>query len=91
LYIGKLSGREHVGIGSDFDGIPSTPEGLEDVSKYPNLIEELIRRGWSDGEIAGIASENLLRILQKVEAVAEKLRRAGALPETAIFAGRPDL
>lgn len=55
-YIGRLAGREHIGIGSDFDGIDSVPEGLEDVSMYPNLIVELIRRGWTDNEIMGVTS-----------------------------------
>lgn len=90
-YIGELAGREHVGIGSDFDGIPSTPKGLEDVSQYPNLIEELIKRGWSDSEIAGLASENILRIIDQVERVARKLQEGGAVPQTGVFAGRDDL
>lgn len=55
-YIGRLAGREHVGIGSDFDGIDAVPEGLEDVSKYPNLVTELLRRGWSDKEVMGLTS-----------------------------------
>ncbi|GAA5972202.1 hypothetical protein JCM11641_002356 [Rhodosporidiobolus odoratus] len=88
-YIGRLAGRQHVGIGSDFDGIESTPEGLEDVSTYPNLIAELIRRGWSDKEIRGLASENILRILDKVEAVTRKLKHVK--PYTDVFAGRSDL
>ena len=54
-YIARLAGKEHVAIGSDFDGILSVPDGLEDVSKYPALVAELIRRGWSDREIVGLA------------------------------------
>jgi membrane dipeptidase len=54
-YIGRLAGRHHVGIGSDFDGIATTPKGLEDASRYPFLIAELIRRGWTDKEIIGVS------------------------------------
>ncbi|GAA5898726.1 hypothetical protein JCM6882_000908 [Rhodosporidiobolus microsporus] len=88
-YIGKLAGREHVGIGSDFDGIGSVPEGLEDVSTYPNLIAELIKRGWSDKEILGLTSGNILRILDKVEAVSRSLKHVQ--PRTDVFEGRTDL
>ena len=88
-YIGRLAGREHVGIGSDFDGIDHGPIGLEDVSKYGNLIEELIRRGWSDDEIEGLNGGNLLRILRKVELVKRKLRRVAV--DTTIFEGRDDM
>ncbi|GAA5852969.1 hypothetical protein JCM9279_000097 [Rhodotorula babjevae] len=88
-YIGKLAGREHVGIGSDFDGIEAVPEGLEDTSKYPNLIAELIKRGWSDKEIKGLTSGNILRVLEKVEAVAHSQRHL--LPAHDVFEGRTDL
>ncbi|GAA5923529.1 dipeptidase [Sporobolomyces koalae] len=88
-YIARLAGHKHVGIGSDFDGILSTPEGLEDVSAYPNLIAELIRRGWTDEDVKGLAGANLLRVLDKVEATARHLRRT--LPSTKVFEGRTDL
>ncbi|KWU46703.1 hypothetical protein RHOSPDRAFT_14757 [Rhodotorula sp. JG-1b] len=88
-YIGRLAGREHVGIGSDFDGIEDVPEGLEDVSKYPNLIAELLRRGWSDAEVMGLTSGNLLRIVDKVEAVARQHRHDK--PSYEVFSGRTDL
>lgn len=65
-YIGRLAGREHVGIGSDFDGIEDVPEGLEDVSKYPNLIAELLRRGWSDAEVMGLTSGELWLFFPKL-------------------------
>lgn len=90
-YIGRLAGRRHVGVGSDLDGIEKTPEGLEDSSKYPDLVAELIRRGWSDREVAGFASENLLRILGKAERVAHALQRQGAPVQTDIFEGREDI
>ncbi|KAL8283204.1 hypothetical protein RQP46_005982 [Phenoliferia psychrophenolica] len=88
-YIGRLAGREHVGVGSDFDGIANVPEGLEDASKYPALIAELIARGWTDSEIAGLTGGNILRIIEKVEAVAYKLRHEP--PVTDIFDGRTDM
>ncbi len=90
-YIGRLAGRRHVGVGSDLDGIDKTPQGLEDVSKYPDLVAELIRRGWSDREIAGFASENLLRVLAKAEKVAHALQRQGTPVQTDVFEGREDI
>jgi membrane dipeptidase len=70
----SLVGVDHVGIGSDFDGISSTPIGLEDVSTFPNLIEELLRRGLSEDDIRKICGENLLRVWAEVERVAEDLQ-----------------
>jgi membrane dipeptidase len=61
-------------LGSDFDGIPVTPQGMEGVDKYPALLEELLRRGWTDQEVAKLAGENLLRVLTSAEAVAARLR-----------------
>jgi membrane dipeptidase len=66
----ELAGIDHVGIGSDFDGISSTPTGLEDVSTYPNLIEELLRRGHSKEDIRKLCGENLLRVWSEVERIA---------------------
>ena len=67
--IGRLAGRAHVGIGSDFDGVPlkKTPRGFEDVSKYPKLVAEMIRRGWSDDEIRGLIGGNVLRVLEAAD------------------------
>ncbi|KAL7625438.1 hypothetical protein AAE478_004658 [Parahypoxylon ruwenzoriense] len=73
-YIGELIGYNHVGLGSDFDGIPSTPEGLSDVSKYPDLIAELLRRGVSDEDAGKVAGRNVLRVWGDVEKVAAKLQ-----------------
>jgi membrane dipeptidase len=73
-YIVKVAGIDHVGIGSDFDGIPDAPKGLEDVSRYPALLEELMRRGWSDADIAKLAGENILRVLAGAEKTAASLR-----------------
>ena len=62
-------------MGSDFDGITSVPEGLEDVSKYPALTAELIRRGYSDQDILKILGRNLLRVMKQVETVASKIQK----------------
>ena len=66
----ELVGIDHVGLGSDFDGISDTPAGLEDVSAYPNLIEELLRRGYNEQDIRKICGENLLRVWAEVERIA---------------------
>ncbi|KAI1214929.1 putative dipeptidase [Annulohypoxylon truncatum] len=76
-YIGNLIGYDHVGLGSDFDGIPSAPEGLTDVSKYPDLIAELLRRGISDEDAGKIAGGNILRVWGDVEKIAAKLQAEG--------------
>lgn len=69
-----LAGVDHVGFGSDFDGVgDSLPVGLKDVSMYPNLIAELLSRGWSDAEIEKLCGANLLRVLERAEAVAREL------------------
>jgi membrane dipeptidase len=73
-HIAKLAGVDHVGIGSDFDGIPDAPIGLENVSRYPALLAELMRRVWSDADIAKLAGENLLRVMAAAEHIAENLR-----------------
>jgi membrane dipeptidase len=73
-HIRQVAGIDHVGLGSDFDGIPDTPVGLEGVDRYPALLEELMRRGWSDADIAKLAGENLLRAMGAAEQVSLKLR-----------------
>ncbi len=62
-HIAKVAGVEHVGIGSDFDGIDIVPAGLEDVSCYPNLTAELLHRGWSETDVRKVLGENVLRVL----------------------------
>jgi membrane dipeptidase len=74
-HIRKVAGIDHVGIGGDYDGITSTPVGLEDVSTYPALFAELIRRGWSDDDLRKFAGENVLRVLRDSEAAARKIQR----------------
>jgi len=84
-YVRKVAGVDHVGIGSDFDGITEVVQGLEDVSKFPNLFAELARRGWSDADLRKLAGENLLRVFDQAEAVAKRLqaaRQISALPRT---------
>ena len=71
----KLVGIDHVGIGSDFDGISSAPTGLEDVSALPNLIEELLKRGYTEEDIRKICGENLLRVWSEVERTAQELQQ----------------
>ena len=74
-HVVQLVGIGHVGIGSDFDGIVSAPDGLEDVSAYPNLIAELLRRGYTEQDIRKIFGENLLRVWSEVERVATELNQ----------------
>lgn len=69
----RVAGIDHVGIGSDFDGTSSLPEGLEDVSTFPALFFELLQRGYSDEDVAKIAGRNILRVMRDVEAAARRL------------------
>lgn len=71
-HIRRVAGVDHVGIGGDFDGMSAAPVGLEDVSKYPQLFAELVRRGWTDAELEKLAGNNLLRVLRAAEAVARQ-------------------
>lgn len=71
----QKAGIDHVGIGSDFDGITSWPEGLEDVSCYPKLTEELLRRNYADADIKKILGGNVLRVFHRAEDVARELRK----------------
>jgi membrane dipeptidase len=74
-HVRRVAGVDHVGIGSDFDGIDFVPAGLEDVSKFPDLFAELIRRGWSDDDLKKLAGRNLLRVLRSAEQTAARLQR----------------
>jgi membrane dipeptidase len=74
-HIVQVAGPTHVGIGADLDGIGSTPEGLNSVATYPVLFAELIRRGYTDEQLKGIAGLNVLRVLRKAEAVAARLQK----------------
>jgi len=77
-HVAKVAGYDHVGLGGDFDGIPYTPEGLTGVQDYPALLAELIRRGWSDRNLARLAGGNVLRALRRAEAVAASMKNEPA-------------
>ena len=80
-HIARIAGVDHVGIGSDFDGTAnSLPEGLGDVATYPALLAELMRRGWSDADVAKLAGGNVLRVMERAEAVARDM--SAQLPGT---------
>ena len=74
-HVANIAGIDHVGIGSDYDGIDTTPVGLEDVSTFPALFAELSRRGWTEEELRKLAGENMLRVMRDSEAVARRLQR----------------
>jgi membrane dipeptidase len=73
-HVRRVAGVDHVGLGGDYDGNDTWPEGLEDVSGYPRLFAELVRRGWSDADLAKLAQGNLLRALRSAEATARRLQ-----------------
>lgn len=77
-HIRRVAGVDHVGIGSDFDGIPEGPIGLEGVDCFPALLVELMRRGWSDADVAKVAGGNMLRVMESVEAQSARLQSATA-------------
>jgi len=84
-HLAKVCGVDCVGIGSDFDGIPETPQGLEGVDKLPALLVEMARRGWPDPDLAKLAGGNVLRALREAEATAKKLQATTA-PSSATLA-----
>ena len=75
-HIAKVAGYDHVGLGGDLDGIPydEAPAGMNSVSGYPLLFAELIRRGWSDENLAKLAGGNVLRVMRQAEAVAASMK-----------------
>jgi membrane dipeptidase len=73
-HIGDTIGYDYVGIGSDFDGIPHGPKGLEDVSKFPDLVAEMLRQGVSDADAAKVVGRNLLRVWKEADEVAARLQ-----------------
>jgi membrane dipeptidase len=74
-HIMKVAGAAHVGLGGDLDGITVTPQGLESVADYPKVFAELIRRGYTDQQLEGIAGLNVLRVMRKAEAAAARLQK----------------
>jgi len=85
-HIRKIAGIDHIGLGGDFDGITSVPQGLEDVSKYPSLTAELLRRGYKDDEVKKILGQNVLRVMREAERVSKKLQ-AERGPSAMLFDG----
>ena len=85
-HIRKVAGIDHIGLGGDFDGISSVVEGLEDVSTYPALTAELLKRGYKDDDIKKILGLNVLRVLRQVERVSAELRGSRG-PSTATIQG----
>jgi len=75
VHIGELIGYDYVGLGTDFDGIMSTPAELEDVSKFPDLVAEMLRQNISDTDVAKVVGRNLLRVWKAVDEVAGKLQK----------------
>ncbi|KAK4688450.1 membrane dipeptidase, partial [Tremellales sp. Uapishka_1] len=90
-YIANKTGKHHVGIGSDYDGIETVPKGLEDVSKYPYLFAELIKRGWSQHDLSLLAGGNILRVMRGMEEVSLKMKQEGKGPSMAKYDKRRDL
>lgn len=80
-HIRAVAGIDCVGLGSDFDGMPDTPLGLEGVDRYPALLIELMRRGWTDSDISKLAGENVLRVMEAVERISVKLRSSQPFEE----------
>jgi membrane dipeptidase len=74
-HVAKVAGYDHVGIGSDFYGGGPMPEGLEDVSRFPYLFAELVRRGWTDENLGKLASGNIVRTLRGAEAAAARIQK----------------
>jgi membrane dipeptidase len=72
-HVVKVAGHDHVGLGLDLDGIPYTPDGLEGVDGYPALFAELIRRGWTDADLAKLAGGNILAVMRRAEAVSRSM------------------
>jgi membrane dipeptidase len=74
-HIVQVAGIDHVGLGSDFDGVTSLPEGMDDVSHFPALTAELLRRGYSDDDVRKILGGNMLRVMRQAEQTAARLQR----------------
>ena len=83
-HIAKVAGVDHVGLGGDYDGLPALPKDMDGVESYPKLLAELMRRGWSDADIAKLAGGNILRVMEAAEKVATAL--AGQPPASGTIA-----
>ena len=76
-HIAKVAGVDSVGIGSDFDGVPSLPEGMQDIAQLPNITYELLKRGYSERDVRKVLGENFLRVMTEAERVARGTRTSG--------------
>jgi membrane dipeptidase len=91
VHIAKVAGVDHVGIGSDFDGVGGQlPEGMEDISKLPAITYELLKRGYSDADVKKVLGENFLRTMAEVERVAKGLQDSGAKPSATKIGAAPN-
>jgi len=87
-HVKKLIGVDHIGLGGDFDGIEGLPRGLEDVSKFPNLIAKLLESGWRKEEVIKVIGGNIIRVLRQVERVAVRLQEDRRPVETLMDANQ---
>ena len=71
-HIAKVAGVDHVGLGSDFDGVPTLPNGMKDIAQLPNITYELLQRGYSEKDVKKILGENLLRVMAENERIARR-------------------
>ncbi len=83
-HVRRVAGIDHVGIGTDFEGSEAFPVGLEDASCFPALLAELLRRGYTAGEVAKVAGGNLLRVMRQAEQVSRRLRKTRAASDALI-------
>ncbi|KAM5344042.1 hypothetical protein ACJ41O_012579 [Fusarium nematophilum] len=88
FYIADRIGWDHVGLGSDFDGIASVIPGLEDVKCYPRLLKAILDRGATEEQLAKVAGENILRVWRGVEAVRDRMKAEGVLPVEDVWKDR---
>ncbi|KAF9879130.1 microsomal dipeptidase [Colletotrichum karsti] len=88
FYVAERIGWDHVGLGSDFDGIASVIPGLEDVKCYPNLLKAILDRGATEEQLAKVAGENILRVWRGVEKVRDEMKAEGVLPVEDVWEGR---
>nr|AJD23162.1 dipeptidase 1 [Onygena corvina] len=88
FHIAKVAGWDHVGLGGDYDGTDELPKGLEDVSKYPDLIAKVLEHGATDEQVRKLVGENILRVWTDTEKVAKSIQKSGALPVEEVWQGR---
>lgn len=80
IHVGEAIGYEHVGIGSDFDGMLRGPDGLEDTTRYPYLVAELLQRGVTEADVKNIVGLNVLRVFHENERISQAMKERGAFP-----------